>query len=85
VSVAVGPYIGSAARTAAGLGTVGSETISEIAFGGRLSAGVEWFASDRFRLSIDAGYQVMTDFDQQIGSDDNFSGPQFSVGLGVML
>lgn len=84
VSLAAGPYVGSATNTIVG-STVASRTVSDTAVGSRLVGGIDWFISQRFKLGAEAGYHFVGDFDERIGRHDNYSGPEFSLGLGVML
>lgn len=84
VSGAAGPYIGSASVTEVGFG-VRSETITETAFGFRAMAGADWYAGRHFVIGFGAGYHFVSDFDQPIGSDKNYSGPEFSVGVGFVF
>ena len=81
---AAGPYVGSASvtRTDGFRARVGTETITETAFGFRAMAGADWFVGRHFTIGFGAGYHFVGDFDQPIGSDENYSGPEFSFGVG---
>jgi hypothetical protein len=83
-SLAVGAYVGSASNTQAST-TVGSESVIETVLGLRVRAGVDWFLGDWFKLGISAGYHFVSEFDEQIGSERDYSGPEFSFGIGVLL
>jgi hypothetical protein len=83
-SVAVGPYVGSATNSRVGT-TVESESISESVVGLRVLVGADLFFAKRFKAGIAIGYDLVDDFDQQIGSHRNYSGPQFSAGCGILL
>ncbi len=83
-SLAAGPYIGSASNSTAGT-TVTSETVSETAVGLRAQIGADVFFGGRFSTGIALGYAFVSDFDQPIGSHTNYSGPEFSLGLGILL
>ncbi len=84
LSGAVGPYVGSATATRAGFG-VRNETITETAFGFRAMAGADWFVGRHAMIEFGAGYHFVSDFDEPIGSDKNYSGPEFSIGLGFVF
>jgi opacity protein-like surface antigen len=81
---AVGPYLGFATHSRAGAG-VSSETISETAFGFRTMGGADWFLGAHLTLGAGVGYHFVTDFDEPIGTEDNYSGPEFSVGIGFVF
>jgi len=36
-------------------------------------------------LGANLGYNLMSDFDRTIGGSDNYSGPEFSVGLSFLF
>lgn len=83
VSGAAGPYVGFATKSRAGLVTT-NETISEATLGMHVLAGMDWFFS-RFSVGVNAGYHFVTDFEQRIGSQKNYSGPEFSLAVGILL
>jgi hypothetical protein len=83
-SLAVGPYLGFATNTRVGSGA-DSEAVSDAAIGLRGQVGVDLFFARRFRAQVLAGYDLIGDFEEQIGSDKNYSGPEFSLGFGVLL
>ena len=62
-----------------------AENIRETAFGSRLAVGVDWFITHRFVSGISLGYHVMSDFDRFVGGSDDYSGPEVSVSVGVVL
>jgi len=37
------------------------------------------------KLHADMGYNLVTDFLEEIGNRKNYSGPEFSIGLGFMF
>ena len=85
ISASAGPYVGSSTNGVVSTGSVGGESVSEAVLGGRFRAGVDWFVANRFRLSLAAGYHVVADFDERIGSKDNYSGPEITMGFGVLI
>jgi hypothetical protein len=82
-SVAVGPYIGFATNSTVGT-TVAEETVVESVVGARVRAGADVFVSDRFKIGIAAGYHFVGDFEEKIGKDKDYSGPEFALGFGVL-
>ena len=84
VSGSFGPYLGSATNSLVGP-TVSSESISEVALGMRVAGGVDWFVSRNVKLGFGVGYHLVGDFDERIGSTDNYSGLELSVGLGILF
>jgi len=85
VSAAVGPYRESATNTSVGPLSVSAGSINETAIGARVAMGVDWIAKRWLMAGVSLGYHVMADFDRSIGGSDNYSGPEMSVSLGVLL
>ena len=84
VSLSAGPYLGSATNTEVG-STVAFKSVSDVALGLRATAGVDWFASRHTVLGIEMGYHFVSDFDERIGSSDDYSGLEVSIGLGFLF
>jgi hypothetical protein len=84
MSAAVGPFIGSESKVEVGT-TVVAEDNTEVAFGGRLGAGMDIILSRLFMLGIFTGYNVMSDFSNPIGGRTNNSGPDFGVSISLLL
>jgi hypothetical protein len=80
----IGPYLGFASDVSAGT-TTGAGTRWEAALGGRLAAGLDLSLSRLFALGFQVGYLAMTDFETAIGSERNYSGPEFSLSLILTL
>jgi hypothetical protein len=83
-SFAVGPYLGFATNTVVGT-SIASETVSEAAFGARARAGADLFAGTHVLLGFSVGYNFVSDFDRDIGSDRNYSGLELALGLGFVF
>ena len=81
LSAAVGPYIGSEAKST--LFSQGAYT--ETSFGGRLGGGIDFILSDHFKLGANAGYNLMSDFSNPVGGRNNYNGGDFSIGIGYMF
>ncbi len=65
--------------------TVVAEAHSEAAFGGELEAGVN-VVLDRWVLAtVAVAYDLITNFSRPIGGSRNYSGPQMTLGLSLML
>ncbi len=84
-SIAVGPFFGSATNSRVETGAAAVETFSESAPGARVGVGVDFFLGSRFRAGVAGGYDFVADFDQQIGSHRNYSGPEVTVSFGVLF
>ena len=85
VAGAVGTYIGEATNTSVVPGVVAIENVRETAMGGRLAVGVSWFATGRLVLGGNLGYHLVTDFERSIGGAENYSGPEVSASIGVLI
>jgi len=80
----LGPYLGYEAGVEAGWPTQ-TGTRWESALGVRLAAGLDLSLSHLFTLGFQLGYMGMTDFENPIGGERNYSGPEFSLSLGLMI
>jgi hypothetical protein len=80
----VGPCIGSATRsfTTAGLK---NETYSETALASHFGLGINCMLSRLFVAGLSAGYYLATDFDRPIGGQKNYSSPEFTLLIGILL
>jgi len=83
VSAAVGPYVGVATKSRAGLVT-GNESFTDTAVGAYVAVGVDWIFR-RLTFGLNAGYHFVSDFDQPIASDNNYSGPQLALSFGLLF
>lgn len=61
------------------------EARSETALGSRLAVGVDLSLFRWFKLGFAGGYHFVTDFENRIGSEKNYSGPEFSLSLGIVF
>jgi len=81
VSAAIGPYIGSETNN-----TVLSQNgHSETAFGGRISAGVDFLLGNHCKLGASAGYNLMANFRNTIGTKSNYNGVDALIGIGYIF
>jgi len=85
VSAAMGPYVGNDAGVRAGGGTTSVTSRTEVALGGRAGIGLDFLASRRVMLGVGLGYHLMTDFDQAVGAERNYSGADFTLTVGLLL
>jgi hypothetical protein len=83
-SVSAGPYVGSASEVRTGATTV-VEARTESALGSRLAVGLDIRLSRLFRLGFAGGYHFVADFENRIGSEKNYSGPEFSLSFGIVF
>lgn len=80
----VGTLIGSHEIVQTGM-TVVAETRTEAALGGEVEAGVSIVLSKHVLATFAGAYSLMTDFDQPIGGSRNYSGPQLTLGISLLL
>jgi hypothetical protein len=80
----VGPCVGSTTRsfTATGLK---SETYSETALASHFGIGTDVVLSRLFVAGLSVGYYLAADFDRPIGGQKNYSSPEFSLSIGILL
>jgi len=84
VSVSVGPYLGFSSEVRTGVTTV-VEARSEAALGSRLAVGIDLSLTKWFKLGFAGGYHFVTDFENRIGSEKNYSSPEISMSLGIVF
>jgi len=58
---------------------------TEAAFMIYVGAGVDFILGSLVKLTADVGYDLATDFSESIAGRENYSGPEFSIGLGFMF
>ena len=85
LSAAIGPYIGTASAISSGVGNASVSSHTEAAFGGRGGVGLDVQLSRLVVLGAGGGYRLMTDFDQRIGAERNYSGMEFTLSIGLLL
>lgn len=61
------------------------ETRTEVAFGGYVGGGVDFRMGRHFMIGLSGGYMAMSDFDQPINYDENYSGPEFGLSFGFVF
>jgi len=80
VQGSIGPVFGFEAQNT----LMVQEARTETAIGGRISAGADLFTSRSFKIGLQAGFLLMTDFTQPVGARRNFNGPDFSLGVAFL-
>lgn len=80
----VGTIIGSQEIVRTGT-TVVTETRTEAAMGGEIEVGVNIVLDQYVLATVAAAYDLMTDFSQPIGGSRNYSGPQMTLGISLLL
>jgi outer membrane protein W len=84
VTVGVGPYIGiedskecdtRMVKTTEVLGT----------FGGHVGVGFDIQMGRHFMLGVNAGYNLMVDFQEPLGGEKNFNGVEFGAGISLLI
>jgi hypothetical protein len=85
ISVYAGPYIGVYSKSEVGIASVTEETIVETVIGAKLGAGLDFLIGSLFKLGVNAGYHFVGDYSQPIGSETNYSGPEYSLSFGFVF
>ena len=85
VSLHIGPYIGVYSKSEVGIASVTEETIVETVIGTKLGAGLDFLVGSIFKLGVNAGYHFIGDYSQPIGSETNYSGPEYSLTFGFVF
>ncbi|KPJ61051.1 MAG: hypothetical protein AMJ46_03530 [Latescibacteria bacterium DG_63] len=83
VSAAIGPVIGVEVASEVG-SVVASEAMTRTAFAGRAGTGFDIQLSRLLMLGFSAGYNLMTDFPDEIGGHKNHSGADFGISLSFL-
>jgi hypothetical protein len=85
ISLYAGPYIGVYSKSEVGIASVTEETIVETVVGAKLGGGLDFLIGSLFKLGVNAGYHFMGDYSQPIGSETNYSGPEYSITFGFIF
>jgi len=85
VSLYVGPYIGVYNRSEILNTSVTEQTTVETVFGSRAGVGLDVLIGSIFKLGMNFGYNFMGDFNNPIGSEVNYSGPDYSITFGFVF
>jgi len=83
-SISAGPYFGTASNVRSGL-TTSTESLTETAIGARFAIGVDFLLGRFVALGVGGGYHLVSDFDNRIGSEKNYSSPEFALSLGFIF
>ncbi len=84
VAASVGPFFGTESMSRVGV-NVETEVYSETALGSHLGGGMDLSLGKWFTLGVGAGYYLVSDFERPIGSEKNYSSPEFSMSLGIVF
>lgn len=85
ISAYAGPYVGIYSRSEVDFLEITRETVVETVIGARLGAGIDFLVSSLFKLGLSAGYHFVGDFNRPIGSENNYSGPEYSLVFGFVF
>lgn len=84
LTASVGPYVADEAKTEVDSQiVVESQTLTS--FGSNLGGGMDFVIGRNFLCGVNVGYNLMTDFSEIVGGKDNYSGPEFSVGISYIF
>jgi outer membrane protein W len=84
VYASVGPYFGFASNVYTGTSTT-TEAFSEAVLGSRFGIGLDLSLSRSLFLGFGVAYRLVDDFKNRIGSETNYSGPDFSLTFGFVF
>lgn len=84
VKAAVGPVVGVQTSTSVGT-TIYAEERTETVMGGQVAGGVDFILGQRAIIGLALGYNLMSDFNEPIGGSTNYSGLEFSFGIGLLF
>ena len=83
------PYLsgslGTIIGTETGVDILYAGTHTENAFGANVGFGTDIILGSLVKLHADIGYNLYSDFKEPIGGRDNYSGAEFSFGIGFMF
>lgn len=85
ISFYAGPYIGVYNKSEVLNTAVTEETTVETTLGCRTGAGFSVLIGSIFKLGLDFGYNFMGDFDTPIATEENYSGPDYSMLFGFVF
>lgn len=77
--------IGALFGTETSAGILNAHTHTETAIGASAGMGSDIILGSLVKLQADISYNLFTDFEEEIGSRTNYSGPEFSFGIGFMF
>jgi len=83
-SAELGPVVGSQSEFRLG-SVIAGESITRAALGARIGTGVDIQLGRRVMLGVSAGYDLMTDFSDAIGGQENHSGPDFGISISLLF
>ena len=81
-TVGIGPFVGVRASNHTNVGTVTIENRTESAFGAHFGAGVDCLLSRLISLRFSGGYYLVSEFDEPVSGEKDYSTPEFTVALG---
>jgi hypothetical protein len=81
ISGSIGGLFGTESAT----GILRVHTHTESAIGASAGMGSDIILGSLIKLHADISYNLFTDFSEEIGSRKNYSGPEFSLGIGFMF
>ncbi len=81
ISGSIGGLFGTESAT----GILNVYTYTETAIGASAGIGSDIILGSLIKLHAEISYNLFTDFSEEIGSRKNYSGPEFSFGIGFMF
>ena len=84
LGIGAGTFVGGQEITRTGFVVV-VESRTEVAFGAEFEAGVGILLSRKVMATVALAYDLMTDFEHPIGGSSNYSGPQMTLGISLLM
>lgn len=84
LALAGGPVVGSQRLSLVGYEVV-DETRTLAAMGAHIGGGIDFIAGRHLMFGINAGYNLLSDFDEPVGGHVNYSGAEFAAGVGFVF
>jgi len=84
VTAGIGPYIGVDDRKERNPRWTKTTTVLST-FGGYAGIGVDVQMGRHLMLDVHTGYNLMADFEEPLGGDENFSGVEFGAGISLLI
>lgn len=84
LALAGGPVIGSESLSLAGSDCY-EETHTQAVVGAHFGGGIDFILGRHLTFGFNAGYNLMSDFDEPVAGHVNYSGTEFGVGIGFLF
>ncbi|MBU0473020.1 MAG: hypothetical protein KKF62_02525 [Bacteroidetes bacterium] len=86
--VNTGIYMGSGSKSSVNfnnLSNIGASSVNETVFGVEPNVGIDFFLSKWIKIGSAVSYHFLSEFKEVVGNRKNYSGPVFSINIGILL